>query len=173
MSENKSFLLDTNVFIEPKNRYYPFDICPGYWQLLENNLGGDTAESITNVYDEIMAGGDDLSKWTKSSFGRDQFIDCTADAAVLDKYLEVSSYVRNLSDKRQNAKQYFLQGNVADPWLVAQAAIHGETVVTMEHSMQESKKKVSLIDVCDYFEVEHIEIFSFLRCLKAKFVLSA
>ncbi|MBF0436614.1 MAG: DUF4411 family protein [Magnetococcales bacterium] len=24
------FLLDSNVFIEAKNRYYGFDICPGF-----------------------------------------------------------------------------------------------------------------------------------------------
>lgn len=173
MPENETFLLDTNVFIEPKNRYYPFDICPGYWQLLEGSLGGDTVESLTYVYDEIMAGEDDLTDWTKRSFKRGQFIDCATDADVFAKYLEISGYVNALPDKRPNAIQDFLQTDATDPWLVAQAAFHGETVVTMEHSMQESKKKVSFIDVCDYFGVKHIEIFPFLRCLKAKFVLSS
>ena len=26
------YLLDSNVFIEAKNRYYAFDICPGFWE---------------------------------------------------------------------------------------------------------------------------------------------
>lgn len=29
------FLLDANVFIEAKNRYYGFDICPGFWRWLD------------------------------------------------------------------------------------------------------------------------------------------
>ena len=29
-----SYLLDANVFIEAKKRYYGFDFCPGFWQWL-------------------------------------------------------------------------------------------------------------------------------------------
>ena len=29
------YLLDTNVFIEAKNRYYAFDIAPGFWTWLD------------------------------------------------------------------------------------------------------------------------------------------
>ena len=29
------YLLDTNVFIEAKNRYYSFDLAPGFWEWLE------------------------------------------------------------------------------------------------------------------------------------------
>ena len=52
MQFRSTFLLDTNVFIEPKNRFYPFDIVPGYWDLLEKELGGDSVQSIMKVYDE-------------------------------------------------------------------------------------------------------------------------
>ena len=30
------YLLDTNIFIEPKNSYYDFSICPGFWDWLKN-----------------------------------------------------------------------------------------------------------------------------------------
>lgn len=172
MSVSESFLLDTNVFIEPKNRYYPFDICPGYWSLLEDNLGTVAVGSITHVYDEIVAGGDDLSKWAKNSFERNQFIDCASDQGTFVTYLKVSKYVNGLPDKRQNAKQEFLASAVADPWLVACAAERGKTVVTMETSKLASAKKVSLVDVCDYFNVRHIDLFAFLRRLSARFTLS-
>lgn len=65
MQFHSTFLLDTNVFIEPKNRFYPFDIVPGYWDLLEKELGGDSVQSIMKVYDEIANGGDELSRWIK------------------------------------------------------------------------------------------------------------
>lgn len=172
MPQSNSFLLDTNVFIEPKNRYYPFDICPGYWQLLKANLGGDVVNSITHVYDEIVAGGDELAKWTRGSFKRGCFIDCPSDAAVFSKYIDVAKYVKSLPNKKPNAIQDFLRTGVADPWLVAQAAVYDEVVVTMEVSRLVSPKKVSLVDVCDRFDVRHVDIFTFLRCLNAVFTLN-
>ena len=29
-----TYLLDTNIFIDAKNRYYGFDICPAFWEWL-------------------------------------------------------------------------------------------------------------------------------------------
>lgn len=29
------YLLDANVFIEAKNRYYGFDLAPGFWDWLD------------------------------------------------------------------------------------------------------------------------------------------
>ncbi len=29
------YLFDANVFIEAKNRYYAFDICPGFWEWMD------------------------------------------------------------------------------------------------------------------------------------------
>ncbi|MGL5096417.1 MAG: DUF4411 family protein, partial [Planctomycetia bacterium] len=34
MSENRLYLLDSNVFITAKNSYYAFSICPGFWDSL-------------------------------------------------------------------------------------------------------------------------------------------
>ena len=35
MSGSRKYALDANVFIEAKNRYYRFNLCPGYWQALK------------------------------------------------------------------------------------------------------------------------------------------
>jgi hypothetical protein len=32
------YLLDTNVFIEAKNRHYGFDFCPAYWDWLDQAM---------------------------------------------------------------------------------------------------------------------------------------
>lgn len=34
MAPYPPYLIDSNAFIESKNRYYAFDICPGFWLLL-------------------------------------------------------------------------------------------------------------------------------------------
>lgn len=172
MQAHSIFLLDTNVFIEPKNRFYPFDIVPGYWDLLEKELGANSVQSITQVYDEILSGGDDLSKWMKQHVGRAKFIDCISDNAVFVQYLKVSNFVKGLPSKKQNAKNEFLKTSSADPWLAAYAYVHKACLVTMETTRAKSLKKVSLVDVCDHFGVRHIDTFQFLRAMQAKLVLA-
>jgi len=35
------YLLDSNVFIEAKNKYYQFSLCPGFWDwLIRENANG-------------------------------------------------------------------------------------------------------------------------------------
>ena len=172
MQFHSTFLLDTNVFIEPKNRFYPFDIVPGYWDLLEKELGGNSVQSIMKVYDEIANSGDELSRWIKQQVGKTKCVDCTADQTVFSKYLEVSNYVMGLPNKKQNAKDEFLRNSVADPWLVAYASVHSSCLVTMETSKATTQKKVSLVDVCNHFRINHIDTFQFLRQMQARLVLA-
>ena len=47
-------ILDTNVFIESKNRYYAMDICPGFWEFLEDDFKAGRSMSITHVRAEIL-----------------------------------------------------------------------------------------------------------------------
>ena len=49
-------ILDTNVFIESKNRYYAMDICPGFWEFLEDDFKAGRSMSITHVRAEILIG---------------------------------------------------------------------------------------------------------------------
>ncbi len=175
-SQNEVFLLDANVFIEPKNRFYPFDVFPGYWAFLLQELGGEHVKSIMHVYDELMGHEDDLSEWAKK-LGRKRFEDCANDATVFTRYLEVASYVRSLEgagrkQKRRGAIEEFLQDGVAHPWLVARASVYGETVVTMEASRLQKQTKVSLVDVCHHFDVKCSEVVPFLRRSKARFELA-
>jgi len=59
------YLLDANVFIEAKNRYYGFDFCPAFWDwLVMQNLTGKVA-SIEKVADELKVGKDELAIWAE------------------------------------------------------------------------------------------------------------
>ncbi|ASC73377.1 hypothetical protein XM38_043420 [Halomicronema hongdechloris C2206] len=37
-----AYLLDTNIFIQAKNDYYGFDLCPGFWAWLEQQNEANT-----------------------------------------------------------------------------------------------------------------------------------
>ena len=58
-----AYLIDANVFIEAKNRYYGFDICPAFrdWLIAANADG--TLFSVEKVGEEIRAGDDRLAEW--------------------------------------------------------------------------------------------------------------
>lgn len=172
MPQNQQMILDSNVFIEAKNRFYAFDICPGYWDFVNKDFRSGGALSIMHVWDELAFGGDDLAAWMKDHLDKKtQFYDCIADEAVVAQYRMVSSYVTAEYHLKPNAIQDFLAPAVADPWLVSYALAYGGCIVTQETSKQ-AKKKVSLVDVCDHFGIRHIDVFEFLRAEKARFVLA-
>jgi len=63
------YLLDANVFIEAKNRYYGFDIVPSFWKWLDRKQISCEIASILPVYNELAQGDDDLSNWVKARKG--------------------------------------------------------------------------------------------------------
>lgn len=162
------YLIDANVMIEPKNRFYPFDLCPGFWDFLEREIKAGAVTSVVHVREEIRAGEDELKEWISSLFKRSDFADCEADEKVVQKYNEVSLWV--MENYAVNVANDFLKPGVADPWLVSYAAVHGGCVVTQE-TPKPSGRKASLVDVCDRFGVHHVNVFEFLRAEKARFVL--
>ena len=168
MPQRPAMVLDSNAFIEPKNRFYAFDICPGFWDFVADDFANGNAMSIIHVRDEILAGGDELSTWMKGKLDKVHFHDCAADSKVLSEQLRVASYVMGACTK-QNLINDFLGPGVADSWVAAYALAYGSTVVTQEIH-RSMNRKVSLFDVCDHFGIHHIDVFEFLRAEKARFV---
>jgi hypothetical protein len=131
----------------------------------EFNVGN--ALSIQHVYEEICAGGDDLTDWLKNNLKKNMFKDCLADNEVVNSYMKVAHYVETAY--KENIAVDFLSDTVADPWLVAYAMEHGGCIVTLE-TPKPNRKKVSLVDVCDHFTVRYVNVIDFLRFEQARFV---
>ena len=55
-----AYLLDTNVFIEAKNRHYGFDFCPAFWDWIDHAHQAGTVFSIDKVAGELGAVDDEL-----------------------------------------------------------------------------------------------------------------
>src|SRR6516162_5390261 len=60
------YLLDSNVFIEAKNKYYQFSLCPGFWDWLIRENANGKIFSHDSVLSELARFGDDLSQWAGS-----------------------------------------------------------------------------------------------------------
>lgn len=60
-----AYLLDSNIFIQAKNEYYGFDLCPGFWEWLEQQNAAGKVFSIDRVQEELVSYADALSQWAK------------------------------------------------------------------------------------------------------------
>ncbi|MEO5374549.1 MAG: DUF4411 family protein [Alphaproteobacteria bacterium] len=163
------YLLDANVFIEAKNRYYANDICPGFWKWMDGFVSGGNVRSIVNVRDELKKQNDWLADWVKSPNRAPWFMKVD-DEATQKSFQKIVNHVE-AADFKPHAKPKFLSG--ADPWLVAKARVLGATVVTQEVSRPGAKSRILLPDVCNKFGVPCKNTFDLLREHRASFTLKA
>ncbi|RMF70573.1 MAG: DUF4411 family protein [Alphaproteobacteria bacterium] len=160
------YLLDSNVFIEAANRYYAFDICPGFWDWLDQVCPGRDVFSIEPVYRELADKSDELAAWVKGRRDADRFLPVD-DEATQNHFAGIARTIQ--AGPAQNAaKQKFLAG--ADPWLVAKALTAGATVVTHERPLAaNATRRISLANLCQQHEISYIDSFALLRKFEAQF----
>jgi hypothetical protein len=158
-----AYLLDANVFIESRNRFYGLDICPGFWDWLDAAHVQEKVFSIEKVSDELV--DDDLAEWAKNRSG----LFLRPDADVV-KSLQATSTWATSQDYDGAAVTTFLES--ADYYLVAHAHAYSHTVVTQE-VIANTKKKIKIPNACIGMDVKCMGTFEMLRAEKARFVLGS
>lgn len=159
-----AFLLDANVFIEARNRYYAADICPAFWKWLEIQERLGTIVSNEAVRDELLGHEDDLAKWARD---RPKAFFPAVDRQVLPHLPTLAVWVR-AQQYRPDAVARFLSS--ADYYLIATAMGHGHVLVTHEVP-SDGVKRVKIPEPCVAHGVAFINTFVMLRRLGARFVL--
>ena len=156
------YCLDANVLIQAWQKYYSPELCPGYWDNL-NELGNRGRIFIPNaVKDEIIRAEDDLSNWLKQS-----------NIPVRQITEPVTVALQNIYTA--DPKHKFLVDNtkarsLADPWIIAHSIVEDATVVTKEEKVtQLSSKRIKIPNVCDNMKVRWINDFQFLREVGIRF----
>ena len=168
MNTEPMFLMDADVFITAKNRYYAFDICPGFWSSIIHYHRQKRIYSIDRVRNELLIGRktEDLVQWVTNTLPADFFLSVDDDN-VASAYTEIMLWAQRHPRYFDYAKAKFATG--ADGWLVAYAKVHNLIVVTNEESAPDSKREIKLPDVCDQFKVTYKDIFFALRELSIRF----
>lgn len=162
MPDAGKYILDANVLIEAKRRYYAFDLCPGFWDsLLYHNSKGNL-ESIDRVGHDLSE-GDDLDSWKKQS---PNFFAPTNSVSISTAYRDINQWVQSQERFSNFEKSRF--ANDVDAWIIAYAKANNATVVTHEVPAPKSTK-IKIPDVCDYFGVKHTNTFDMLRKLGVVF----
>jgi hypothetical protein len=165
------YVLDANAFIEPRNRYYSFEICPGYWLALVRQHKTKRVCSIDRIRAELVpkkeSEWDDIARWINAEVP-ETFFKKTADQDVIGKYQAMVAWVYSQSQFEASAKTEF--ATVADGWVVAYAAANNLTVVTHEQYSPEARARVPMPNVCVEFGVHYVDTFAMLRDLGERFV---
>ena len=166
MSEKVTYLLDSNILIEAKNRYYAFSICQGFWDSLKGHHKTESIYSIDHVKEELLRGDDELTDWVKKL--PSQFFLSTQEDKVKEAFHEIMTWVQKNIQFHDTARSSF--ATEADGWLVAYAKVHRYIVVTHEQLRPDVKNRIPLPNVCRQFKVAYQDIFAMLQKLKIKFV---
>ena len=167
MNNSLHYIIDSDVFISAKNRYYAFKICPGFWSSLIHHHQTGCVHSIDKVRSELLAGTktEDLVKWVKY-LPADFFI-ATDDEKIIKAYREIMLWVQRNTQYHDRAKAKF--ATEADGWLVACAMARDVVIVTNEQSRPESRNRILLPDVCNQFNVTFKDTFLMLKELAIRF----
>ncbi|PRP68116.1 DUF4411 family protein [Nonlabens agnitus] len=161
--EKVVYCIDANILIQAWQKYYSPEICPSYWEIL-NDLGRKGIIFIPQlVYEEIGKGEDNLFDWLKNS-----------DIPIKKIDEEVTSCLKSIYASDSSHK-YLVSSNgihsLADPWVIAHAIKENATVVTKEIKDQFKKPtKIKIPHVCDNMNVKWIDDFEFIRNLNIKFI---
>jgi hypothetical protein len=159
-----AYLLDANVFIEAKRRYYGMDFCPAFWEWLDGRNAAGRVFSIDKVRDELRAGGDALADWAAAR-GAEFFL--PPDEPMLGSLAAVGEWASR-QKYRPAAVSAFLQD--ADYYLVAHAHGHGHIVVTHEVP-SDGERQVKIPNACIGMKTKCMTPFEMLRVERARFVL--
>lgn len=159
------YLLDSDVFISGKRQYYGMDFCPAFWDWLIRKNKAAKLFSIDRVQDEFE-GHDELAHWGRkegiSLFEPSSGKDIHPAMQQLSGWVDASHYMNS-------AKAAFWAK--ADGYLVSCGLTYQCTVVTLEVSALESKKKIKIPDACKAMKVDCITPFDMLRRENARFIL--
>jgi len=159
MADDPIYILDANVFIEAKNRYYAFDLAPGFWDSLLNQWKAGRLHSIDRIKQELERGKDELATWAKSDFSN-AFVASDGEA-VIECYGRIMQWVHAQIQFTDPAKADFASG--ADGWLVAYSKVNKRVLVTHEVLKLDKKSKVQIPNVCSEFDVPYVDTFVMLR----------
>lgn len=166
---DEKFLIDSNSFMTPYRQYYAFDLAPTFWAELSKHASKIILLDMVKA--EIDKGKDDLADWLDKQSGFVIYNHITQE--IIHKYQEVLQYVQNCGLYKVQALHAWAHEDVADPWLIAAAAVNRYTIITVEVPSgglsHKNKNKVAKIpDVAKAFGVKTYNLFYMMRRLGIK-----
>ncbi|MBO6496942.1 MAG: DUF4411 family protein [Roseivirga sp.] len=165
----KTYVVDSNFFIQAHRATYPLDVATGFWAKVRDLAQSGRIISIDKVKNELYDKNDDLEKWCKKNLPNDFFKDTSS---LLPEYGKVSNWAISKSHHYlPQALNEFLDADEADAFLVAYALNDksNRVLITHEVSQPEKKKKIKIPEPCDEFDVNYMNTIEMFRELGITF----
>jgi len=165
----KTYVVDSNFFIEAHRATYPLDIATSFWVKVKELAQQGTIISIDKVKKELFDKNDDLEEWCVNNLPTDFFKDSSI---VLQEYGQISSWATSKSDHYlPNAINEFLDVDEADAFLVAFVLADKQNKVLVTHEISDPKRrnKVKMPEPCTQFGVVYMNTIGMLRELGVTF----
>lgn len=165
----RSYLVDTNIFIQAKNFHYQFGFCPQFWAWLEDANRSGVISSISKVYKELRAGKVDCpAKIWADRLPKPFFRDDDKNPGVMGCYKDVMAWAWDEQGKNKftlGAAQDFSQPYRADAFIVAAAINYDCEIVTQESLKQPTgcMSSIQIPNAAHAFGVKTITVFDLLR----------
>lgn len=157
------YLLDSNIFIQAKNREYGFEFCPAFWDFIIIENQNNNIFSIDKVKDELDQGGDELSIWAKEH----KNIFLPSNIEILPFFDTINNSLIKLK-YTQGARNDFMQ--VADYYLIAHA-LHKQCAIITHEVPKNTLKKVQIPNICLDLNIKFMNIYDLLKTEKPQFIL--
>lgn len=163
----KIFLIDSNSFITPYEDWYPFDIMPGFWDKIKENIQNGSIVILDMVMDEILKGNDALCNWI-NDLGICPITHRQPEIIV--NYGRILQYLQDNPCYKPSAYNEWAKNSVADAWLIATAMVYDCLLVTLEKpngclNMKLPSKVAKIPDVAHDFHVETLGLVQMMRSL--------
>ena len=169
MMEKELFLIDANSLITPYLTFYSFDLAKTFWNQMEWHIQNGNIAILDLVKSEVLKGKDSLKEWMEN-IEAEQLID-HREPAIIVKYGEVLRYIQDNPAYKPAALTEWSREEVADPWLIAAAAIGNYTIISFEIANKglnthNPSKNAKIPDVAKVFNVEVQNLYYMMRVLK-------
>lgn len=156
------YSVDTNVFMDWWQRWYPPDVFPSVQKAMEGLVTSEKIIAPARVHEEInrvaSRGLKDWAKINKSIF-------VPHDPEIQTEAMKILYNYEGLIDTTSPEDE-------ADRWVIALAKVKGLTVVTHETSVRLKKKperSLYIPDVCSAMKIPCIELLELMRREKWSF----
>ena len=170
MSDEK-FLIDTNSFIEPYNKYYSFDLAANFQKQLKYHIEIGNIALLDVVKDEISKGKDELSQWLNDIDILEEIDHRTPD--IISNYSRVLQEIQDNPNYKETALANWAQETVADALLIATALTNNYTIITFERGQRIPNRKdvfknAKIPDVAEDLGVKVADLYYLMRTLGIK-----
>ena len=167
------YLLDSSVFIEAEKRYYPKNLCPGFWDSVSRCFNDGFAMSLDQVQDEISKQDDHIELTLIELCGEDFFLD-SGSAAIIS---EVARITVNLKDRNKYTQPTLMDmERGADLYLIAVCFLNNWTLVTEEKespypNQKTGQYKAKIPAICQDFNIRCLRTTEFLIEMNHRYIL--